>query len=178
MQAFFDYRIIGFSRQGTDAEALYQEKQEFLFNPGDARLLLWYAEGESIELETVGGFPSDPVKAYLLGWIATLLFFNLQQRCSSTDEFWEVISTFSLQDLQQFLSGGVSIRYLEGENSEANILTTLIDEIRFYNYLADDERLKFHEWESYVNSPWVYLTVFEQDKEWFKPLYSLGLEFY
>ena len=175
-RVFFNFRVIIFHRQGESAEAIYKN-QAFLFDPRKARVLRQNYESESLEPETIGGFSSDITEDYV-SKITTLLFSDLQQRCSSTDEIREVISSYSLQDLHQFLSGGESIHYLEGKNSEANILTTLIDEIRFYNYLADDNRLKFHEWESNVNSPWVYLTVFERDEERFKPLYSLGLEFY
>lgn len=172
-----DFRVMVLDRNGELAEAFYHEKQDLLFNPRDARSLTWSHVTEGMEPETIAGglVPDDP-KDRFFSEAAKSLLSDLYERCSNNAEMWDVISTFSLQDLQDFLHGGVSARYFGGENTGASVLSTLVNEMRFYKRLQDGGGFSFSQWGRNDDSRWLFCTIFEDDAELFKPLYSMAFE--
>lgn len=172
-----DFRVMVLDRNGELAEAFYNEKRDLLFNPRDARSLTWNHVSEGMEPETIAGglVPDDP-KDRFFSEAAKSLLSDLYERCSNNAEVWDVISTFSLQDLQDFLHGGVSARYFGAENTGASVLSTLVNEMRFYKRLHDGDGFSFSQWGRNDDSRWLFCTVFEDDAELFKPLYSMAFE--
>ena len=172
-----DFRVICLDRNGELLEAFYDEGRDLLFNPKDARSLLWNHLSEGLEPETIAGglVPDDP-KDKFFSEAAKSLLSDLFERCQSNGEIWEVISRFSLKELQDFLTGGVSARYFGAENTGASVLSTLVNEMRFYRRLADGEGFSFSQWGRQDDPRWLFLPVFEDDSEQFKPLYTMAFE--
>lgn len=172
-----DFRVMVLDRNGELAESFYDEHRDLLFNPNDARSVSWSHAHEGMEPETIAGglVPDDP-KDRFFSEAAKSLLSDLYERCSSNAEIWDVISTFSLNDLQDFLRGGVSARYFGSENTGASVLSTLVNEMRFYKKLADGDGFSFSDWGRSENPQWLFLTVFENDSELFKPLNSMAFE--
>ena len=172
-----DFRVICLDRNGELLEAFYDEGRDLLFNPKDARSLLWNHLSEGLEPETIAGglVPDDP-KDRFFSEAAKSLLSDLFERCQSNGEIWEVISRFSLKELQDFLTGGVSARYFGAENTGASVLSTLVNEMRFYRRLADGEGFSFSQWGRQDDPRWLFLPVFEDDSEQFKPLYTMAFE--
>lgn len=172
-----DFRVMALDRNGELAEAFYQERRDLLFNPRDARSIAWNHAAEGMEPETIAGglVPDDP-KDRFFSEAAKSLLSDLYERCSSNAEIWDVISTFSLKDLQDFLRGGVSARYFGSENTGSSVLSTLVNEMRFYKKLPDGEGFSFSKWGRRDDDRWLFCTIFEDDAELFKPLYSMAFE--
>lgn len=172
-----DFRVMVLDRNGELAEAFYNEKQDLLFNPRDARSLCWTHHAEGMEPETIAGglVPDDP-KDRFFSEAAKSLLSDLYERCQSNAEIWDVISTFSLKDLQDFLHGGVSARFFQSENTGASVLSTLVNEMRFYKKLPDGEGFSFSQWGRTEDPRWIFATIYEDDAELFKPLFSMAFE--
>ena len=172
-----DFRVMVLDRNGELLEAFYQEGLDLLFNPRDARSLTWNHVSEAMEPETIAAalVPDDP-KDRFFSEAAKSLLADLYERCRSNTEVWEVISTFSLKDLQDFLTGGVSARYFGGETTGGSVLSTLVNQMRFYRKLFDDEGFSFSKWGRSDDPRWVFCSIFEDDAELFKPLYSMAFE--
>ena len=172
-----DFRVICLDRNGELLEAFYNEGRDLLFNPKDARSLLWNHLSEGLEPETIAGglVPDDP-KDRFFSEAAKSLLSDLFERCQSNGEIWEVISRFNIKELQDFLTGGVSARYFGAENTGASVLSTLVNEMRFYRRLADGEGFSFSQWGRQDDPRWLFLPVFEDDSEQFKPLYTMAFE--
>ena len=171
-----DFRVICLDRNGELLEAFYDEGRDLLFNPKDARSLLWNHLSEGLGTrDDRGGTPDDP-KDRFFSEAAKSLLSDLFERCQSNGEIWEVISRFSMKELQDFLAGGVSARYFGTENTGASVLSTLVNEMRFYRRLADGEGFSFSQWGRQDDPRWLFLPVFEDDSEQFKPLYTMAFE--
>lgn len=172
-----DFRVMVLDRNGELLETFYQEGFDLLFNPRDTRSLTWNHVSEGMEPETIAAalVPDDP-KDRFFSEAAKSLLADLYERCRSNAEVWEVISTFSMKDLQDFLTGGVSARYFGGENTGASVLSTLVNEMRFYRKLFDDEGFSFSKWGRSDDPRWVFCSIFEDDAELFKSLYSMAFE--
>jgi Type IV secretion-system coupling protein DNA-binding domain len=172
-----DFRVMVLDRNGELLESFYQEGGDLLFNPKDARSLNWNHVDEGMEPETIAAaLVPDDSKEKFFSEAAKSLLADLYERCRSNQEVWEVISTFSMQEIEDFLAGGVSARYFGGENTGSSVLSTLVNEMRFYRRLVDDDGFSFSRWGREDDPRWLFCTVFEDDAELFKPLYSMAFE--
>jgi type IV secretory pathway TraG/TraD family ATPase VirD4 len=130
-----------------------------------------------MEPETIAAaLVPDDSKERFFSEAAKSLLADLYERCRSNQEVWEVISTFSMKEIEDFLSGSVSARYFGGENTGSSVLSTLVNEMRFYRRLVDDDGFSFSRWGREDDPRWLFCTVFEDDAELFKPLYSMAFE--
>lgn len=172
-----DFRVMVLDRNGELLESFFEEGKDLVFNPKDARSVSWNHSDEQMEPETIAAalVPDDP-KEKFFSEAAKSLLADLYERCGSNQEIWEVISTFSMQELQDFLTGGVSARYFGGENTGASVMSTLVNQMRFYRKLMDDSGFSFSRWGREDDPRWLFCTVFEDDAELFKPLYSMAFE--
>jgi hypothetical protein len=172
-----DFRVMVLDRNGELLESFYREGGDLLFNPKDARSVNWNHCDEGMEPETIAAaLVPDDSKEKFFSEAAKSLLADLYERCRSNLEVWEVISTFSMKEIEDFLSGGVSARYFGGENTGSSVLSTLVNEMRFYRRLVDDDGFSFSRWGREDDPRWLFCTVFEDDAELFKPLYSMAFE--
>jgi Type IV secretion-system coupling protein DNA-binding domain len=172
-----DFRVMVLDRNGELLESFYREGGDLLFNPKDARSLNWNHHDEGMEPETIAAaLVPDDSKERFFSEAAKSLLADLYERCRSNQEVWEVISTFSMKEIEDFLSGSVSARYFGGENTGSSVLSTLVNEMRFYRRLVDDDGFSFSRWGREDDPRWLFCTVFEDDAELFKPLYSMAFE--
>ena len=87
---------------------------------------------EGIDAETIAAslIPNDSNDRFFSEAAKTLLA-DIYERCEDNTQIWEVISTYSFEELRTFLKGGVSARYFESEKTGASVISTLVNSMRF-----------------------------------------------
>ena len=176
-----DWRVIVLDRNGELMEKLYSEG-DVIFNPRDARSVGWSHRSEGAQFSTIaaGLIPDDP-KERFFSEAAKNLIADVYERTYSNAEVWEVLTRFSLEQLKDFLAGTVSMRYFEGEsgNTAGSVLATAINQLRFYQSLTKSSApadFSFSKWGREDDARWIFLPLFEDDAEAFKPMVTTSFE--
>ena len=176
-----DFRVMVLDRNGELMESFYEEGTDKLFNPKDARSVGWSHDSESQQAETIAAamvpLPDNADKAFF-AQAARSLLSDLYERCQSNEHIWEVISTYSHDELKDFVKGGLSTRIFDGERMTASVLATMVNYMRFYRDMNDDsaDAFSFSHWAKYDSPEWLFLPIFEDDAEKYKPMYSAAFE--
>jgi type IV secretory pathway TraG/TraD family ATPase VirD4 len=176
-----DWRVLILDRNGELMEKLFQDG-DLIFNPSDERSVSWSHVNEPTRPETLAAslIPDSGDEPF---WseAARSLLSDLYSLVSTPAEVWEVVSTYSLEEIKELIRqhDGVSSRYLENDRTGSGVLSTLVNQARFYRELAQvpqDQPFSFLEWGRQDDPRWVFLPLFEDDSELFKPLYSTAFE--
>ncbi|MBT9317749.1 type IV secretion system DNA-binding domain-containing protein [Leptothoe spongobia] len=172
-----DFRAILLDRNGELLESFYDPRRDLIFNPSDARSVLWSHQVEGIDAETIAAslIPDDSKDRFFSEAAKTLLA-DIYERCDDNTQIWEVISSYSFEELRTFLKGGVSARYFESEKTGASVISTLVNSMRFYRQLPAAADFSFSEWGRRDDARWLFLPVFEDTAERYKALYSMAFE--
>jgi hypothetical protein len=178
-----DWRVICLDRNGELLEQLYQQS-DIIFNPKDTRSVGWSHVSENANFETIaaGLIPDNPnEKDPFWSNAARNLISDLYDRTFSNSEVWEVLTTFKMEEIKDFLAGTISARYFEGEsgNTAGSVVGTAISNLRFYRDLkkcSTDAAFSFSKWGKNDDPRWVFLPLFEDDSEIFKPLFTTAFE--
>ncbi|MEL6491424.1 MAG: type IV secretion system DNA-binding domain-containing protein [Cyanobacteria bacterium J06621_3] len=175
-----DFRVMVLDRNGELMESFYNEDTDKLFNPRDARSVSWSHLSEGQQPETMAAamvpLPQNEDKAFF-AQAARSLLSDLYERCDSNAQIWEVISRYSHDELKAFVSGGLSTRIFDGERMTASVLATMVNYMRFYRDMDDGAQpFSFSQWAKYDNPEWLFLPIFEDDAEKYKPMVSAAFE--
>ena len=174
-----DFRVMVLDKNGELMESFYDPATDKLFNPKDARSLRWSHASEGQQAETVAAsmvpLPENDDKAFF-AQAARSLLSDLYERCDSNKQIWEIISSYSQDELKAFVKGGLSTRIFDGERMTANVLATMVNYMRFYRDLDDESDFSFSQWAKHDNPEWLFLPIFEDDAEKYKPMYSTAFE--
>lgn len=173
-----DFRVVCLDRNAEFLEKFYQPN-DLIFNPTDARSVAWSHSGEDARPETIAAalIPDGTGDNTFFNDAARSLLADLYERCDSNAEIWEVLANLSLEDLTDFVKGGLSHRYFVSEKTGGSVLSTLINYARFYRELPDaEESLSFVDWAQSGDPRSLWLPLFEEDSELFKPMYSAAFE--
>jgi len=173
-----DFRIVCFDRNAEFLEKFYQQG-DLIFNPSDARSVSWSHHQEDARPETIAAalIPEGTGDNAFFNDAARSLLSDLYERCDSNAEIWEVLANLSLEDLTDFVKGGLSHRYFVSEKTGGSVLSTLINYARFYRELPDaGESFSFVDWARSGDPRSLWLPLFEEDSELFKPMYSAAFE--
>lgn len=173
-----DFRVVVFDRNAEFLEKFYQPN-DLIFNPADARSVAWSHSGEDARPETIAAalVPEGTGDNAFFNDAARSLLADLYERCDSNAEIWEVLANLTLEDLTDFVKGGLSHRYFVSEKTGGSVLSTLINYARFYRELPDSgEPFSFVEWAQSGDPRSLWLPLFEEDSELFKSLYSAAFE--
>jgi len=173
-----DFRCFILDRNGELLEKLCRDK-DIIFNPSDMRSVSWSHRNEPSRAEVLAAalIPETPDEPFW-GEAARSLLSDLYERTNAPYQVWDVLSSFSLAELREFCKGGLSARYLENDRTGSSVLSTLVNQSRFYRYLAqmDGEPFSFTRWAQSEDPRWCFLPLFEDDSELYKPLYSSAFE--
>ena len=178
MQQRSDFRVIVFDRNGEFLEKFYQPT-DLLFNPADVRSVSWSHCHEQARAETIAAalIPEAHGDDAFFTDAARSLLADLYNRCDSNAEIWEVLAGLTVEELCDFVKGGLSHRYFISEKTGGSVLSTLINFVRFYNELDDGgESISFINWAQSDDPRSLWLPLFEEDSELYKPLYSAAFE--
>lgn len=173
-----DFRVVCFDRNAEFLEKFYHS-DDLIFNPSDARSVSWSHYQETARPETVAAalIPEGTGDNAFFNDAARSLLADLYERCDSNAEIWEVLANLSLEDLTDFVKGGLSHRYFVSEKTGGSVLSTLINYARFYRELPDAGKpFSFVDWAQSDDPRSLWLPLFEEDAELFKPLYSAAFE--
>lgn len=173
-----DFRVVVFDRNAEMLSNCYDEHKDLIFNPVDARSLLWSHKTEQARPETIAaGLIPDFAKEPFFNDAARNLLSDLYERCDNNAEIWGVLTTLTTEELKDFVAGGLSQRYFISEKTGGSVLSSLINYVRFYRELPDEgEKFSFVKWARDGDSRSLFLPLFEEDSELFKPLYSMVFE--
>ncbi|TBR56507.1 type IV secretion system protein VirD4 [Westiellopsis prolifica IICB1] len=176
-----DWRVMVLDRNGELIEKLYRSG-DIIFNPRDARSVGWSHRAEKgVSPSTIAAalIPDDPKERFFSD-AAKNFIADIFERTYSNAEVWQVLTDFSLEQLKDFLSGTISRRYFEGEsgNTAGSVIATAINQLRFYQTLAksNESEFSFYKWGKEDSPHWIFLPLFEEDAETFKPLISTCFE--
>jgi hypothetical protein len=172
-----DFRVFLLDRNGELLEKFCQGG-DVIFNPSDARSVSWSHCVEPIRAETLAAALIPDTDEPFWGESARALLSDLYERTNAPYQIWDCLSSFSLDELRAFCKGGLSFRYLENDRTGSSVLSTLVNQARFYRYLSqlNGEQFSFTRWGSSEDLRWVFLPLFEEDSELYKPLYSSAFE--
>lgn len=172
-----DFRVFLLDRNGELLEKLYQEG-DVIFNPSDSRSVAWSHSNEPTRAETLAAALIPDTEEPFWGESARALLADLYERTNASYQIWDCLSSFSLEELRAFCRGGLSSRYLENERTGSSVLSTLVNQARFYRSLSQVEGapFSFTRWGQSEDPRWVFLPLFEEDSELYKPLYSSAFE--
>lgn len=174
-----DYRVICLDRSGEILEK-FGASNTLIYNPRDSRTIHWSHRSEGIEFETIaaGLIPPNPdAKDPFWNEAAKGLLSDLYAQTYTNAEVWEMIALRPLQDLKDLLTGTLSATYLEAENTAVGIKSSAINYLRFYKVLADDQATANFSWSRWGREDdprWIFLPIFENESELFKPLYTMA----
>ena len=174
-----DFRVMVLDRSGELLESFYDEATDRLFNPRDARSVNWSHLSENQQPETMAAalvpLPEKDDKAFF-AQAARSLLSDLYERCESNAQIWEVISGYSHDELKAFVKGGLSTRVFDGERMTASVLATMVNYLRFYRDLEPNGSFSFSQWAKNDSPEWLFLPIFEEDAEKYKPIHSAAFE--
>lgn len=174
-----DFRAIIFDRNGELMESFYDEVKDFIFNPRDGRSLCWGHVSEGVRPETIAAaiLPEGNKDDAFFYQAARALLSDLYKRCDTNAQIWEVLTTFTTEELQEFVQGGLSQKYFVSEKTAGSVLSTLVNDTRFYEDLIDsDDTFSFYKWAQSEESGWLWLPLFEDDAEIYQPIYTAAFE--
>ena len=173
-----DFRVIIFDRNAEMLEKYYDEHKDLIFNPVDARSVLWSHKTEQARPETIAaGLIPEFAKDPFFNNAARNLLSDLYERCDNNAEIWGSLTSLTTDQLKDFVAGGLSQSYFISEKTGGSVLSSLINYVRFYKELPDEgEKFSFVEWARDGDSRSLFLPLFEEDSELFKPLYSMVFE--
>ena len=175
-----DFRVIVLDRNGELMESFYDESTDKLFNPKDARSVSWSHVSEGQQPETMAAamipLPQNEDKAFF-AQAARSLLSDLYERCESNRQLWEVISSYSHDELKDFIRGGLSTRIFDGERMTASVLATMVNYMRFYRNMDDREQtFSFSQWAKHDIPEWLFLPTFKETAEKYKPMISAAFK--
>ncbi len=176
-----DWRVFVLDRNAELLEQLFSEG-DLIFNPRDMRSVGWSHRSEGANFETIAaGLIPDNLKEPFFSDSARNVCSDLYERTFTNTEMWSVLSSFSMKQLKELLAGSISSRYFEGEsgNTAGSVMSTVSNAIRFYRTLAQstaEANFSFSRWGREDDSRWIFLPLFEDDAEVFKPLFTTAFE--
>lgn len=100
----------------------------------------------------------------------------MYERCDSNEQIWNIIGTYNHDELKAFVKGGLSTRIFDGEHMTARVLATMVNYMRFYRDLEGKGDFSFSQWAKHDSPEWLFLPIFEDDAEKYKPMYSAAFE--
>ncbi len=173
-----DFRVVCFDRNGEFTESFYDESKDLIFNPTDARTVNWSHKVEQARPETIAAaLVPDNHKEPFFSDAARSLLSDLYERCDDNAEIWGALAGLSVEEFKDFVKGGISHRYFISEKTGGSVLSSLINYARFYKDLPDSgEPLSFVKWAREGDPRSLFLPLFEEDSELYKPLYSAAFE--
>jgi hypothetical protein len=174
-----DFRVICFDRNGEFTEKFYQSEQHLLFNPKDSRTVFWNHKKELVRPETIaaGIVPLDSHQEQFWTHTARNLLSDIYGRTDNNAQVWATLSTLSQRELKELLRDSAFYKYFDSEKTVASIIATLCTYTRFYRELPDNsESFSFSEWAKADDPRSLFLPLFEEDAELYKPLYSMIFE--
>lgn len=174
-----DFRVIVLDRNAELLESFYDEGTDLIFNPRDQRSVKWGHLSEAQQAETMAAAmvpESASDEGRFFAEAARSLLADLYERCRDNAQVWEVISQYSHDDLKAFVKGGLSTRIFDGERMTASVLATMVNNLRFYRDLEPTGDFSFSRWAKYDSPEWLFLPIFEDTAERYKPVYSAGFE--
>jgi Type IV secretion-system coupling protein DNA-binding domain len=175
-----DFRGLILDRNGELTEKFFDPNRDILFNPEDARSVGWCHAAEQARAETMAAalISSGDKDDVFFDEAARSLLADLFERCSSNAEVWHLLAESTIEELQGFVKGGLSSRYFVSEKTAGSILSTLVNRARFFYYLQrlEREQFSFLKWGKSNDVRWIFLPIFENDSELYKPLYSCVFE--
>ena len=173
-----DFRVFCFDRNAEFLEKFYDDSKHLIFNPVDSRTLNWSHKSERARPETIAAalVPTNYKDPFFSDGARSILA-DLYERCDNNAEIWGALANLSPEELKDFLRGGISHRYLISERTGGSVLSSLINYARFYKELPDDgQPFSFVKWAREGDPRSLFLPLFEEDTELFKPLYSAVFE--
>ncbi len=173
-----DFRAVVFDRNAEFLEK-FLIPNDLIFNPSDSRSACWSHRIEGARPETIASalIPDGNGDDRFFADAAKSLLADLYERCDDNAEIWEVISKLSLEQISSFVQGGVSQRYFASEKTGGSVLSTAVNYLRFYRELpTTGEQISFSKWARDGDSRSLFLPLFEEDSELFKPLYSMAFD--
>ena len=181
MKERLDFRGIIFDRNGGFLESFYDPDRDLIFNPRDARSVLWSHKAEGLRAETVAGalIPDGKGDDAFFVEAGRSLLSDLYERCDTNSQVWEILSSFTIEELTDFVKGGLSHRYFISEKTGGSVLSTLINQARFYRELGEPpefEGFSFSQWAKENDPRWLFVPLFEDDAELYQPLLTAGFE--
>jgi hypothetical protein len=119
MKSRLDFQGIIFDRNGEFLESFYDPNQDLIFNPRDARSVLWSHKTEGLRAETVAGalIPDGKGDDAFFVEAGRSLLSDLYERCDTNSQAWEILSSFTIEELTDFVKGGLSHRYFISEKT-------------------------------------------------------------
>lgn len=177
-----DWRGIILDRNGELMESFYDPDKDVIFNPRDARSVCWNHRSERARPETLSTaiLPDPQGDDIFFVQGARAMLADLYKRADNNSQIWEIINTFSVPELQEFLQGTPSEKYFTSEKTAGSILATLINDARFYGDLAEidpaREGFSFYHWAKSTDPRWVWVPLFEDDSAVYKPLITGAFE--
>ncbi len=173
-----DFRVLCFDRNGEFTENFYDESKDLIFNPTDARTVNWSHKTERARPETIAAaLVPDNLKDPFFSDAARSLLSDLYERCDNNAEIWGALAGLTPEELKDFIKGGISHRYFISEKTGGSVLSSLINYARFYKELPDEgEKFSFVKWAREGDPRSLFLPLFEEDSELYKPLYSAAFE--
>ena len=106
-----DFRVMVLDRNGELMESFYNSETDKLFNPKDARSVSWSHLSEGQQPETMAAamvpLPENEDKAFFAQSARSFLS-DLYERCESNAQLWEVINSYSHDELKAFVKGGLN----------------------------------------------------------------------
>ena len=178
-----DWRLMILDRNGELMENFFDPAKDVIFNPRDKRCVSWSHRTERARPETLASAilpdPTGDDVFFVQG--ARCMLADLYKRCESNSQVWEIINTFSVPDLQDFLSGTPSEKYFSSEKTAGSILSTLVNDARFYEDICqiepeDGDGFSFYHWAKGSDPRWVWVPLFEDDAEIYRPLVTGAFE--
>lgn len=174
-----DFRIVCFDRNGEFTEKFFDSEKDLLFNPSDTRSVCWNHSLEEARPETIaaGIIPLQDHKELFWPHAARSLLSDLFERCRNNAEIWASLSMLDMEQLQEVVKGLMSYKYFGADKTISSIFSTLSIYTRFYRDLRDTgEPFSFTGWAKSDCERSLFLPLFEDDTEIYKPLYSMAFD--
>ena len=171
-----DFRIVCFDRNGEFTRNFYDEERDLLFNPDDARSVGWCHDKESASDESIAAsiIPLDQHEDKFWCVSSRNLLAEIYQRVQTNSDVWYVMSKLDSDGLKELLSDSLFNKYFESEKTFSSIVASATTYTRFYKQLRDVEHnLDFTRWAKEDDSRSLFLPLFEENAELYKPLYSM-----
>ena len=171
-----DFRIVCFDRNGEFTRNFYDEERDLLFNPDDARSVGWCHNGESASHENIAAsiIPLSHHEDKFWGISGRNLLAEIYQRVQTNSDVWYVMSKLDSDGLKELLSDSIFNKYFESEKTFSSIVASTSTYTRFYKQLGDTEHnLDFTKWARKDDPRSLFLPLFEENTELYKPLYSM-----
>lgn len=174
-----DFRIVCFDRNGEFTTSFWQADRDILFNPTDKRSVGWNHSNESASNETIAAsiIPLEDHQDKFWAISARNLLGEIYQRTQTNEEVWCVNHRMDIEQFKLLLSNSMFSKYFDSEKTLASIIATTTAYTKFYEGLPDRASpIDFTKWAEGENPRSLFLPLFEQTAELYKPLYSMVFE--